>query len=79
MIAHRRPRTQTTTGQRGVAMIEMAVVVSLLAVLLLGIVTIGVTLGFRQSMTQATDDAARAAAFSKFDIDEGAAVSVSRR
>jgi hypothetical protein len=43
-------------------MIEMAVVVGLLAMLLFGIITVGITLGFRQSMTQATDDAARAAA-----------------
>lgn len=48
--------------ERGVAMIEMALVVGLLAFLLFGIITVGVTLGFRQSMIQATDDAARAAA-----------------
>lgn len=48
-------------------MIEMAVVVGLLAMLLFGIITVGVTLGFRQSMTQATDDAARAAAVAPYD------------
>lgn len=31
------------------------------------------------TVNETTEDAARAAAFSKFDIDEGAAVSVSRR
>jgi Flp pilus assembly pilin Flp len=48
--------------ERGAAMIEMALVVGILAFLLFGIITVGVTLGFRQSLTQATDDAARAAA-----------------
>jgi len=55
-------------GERGVAMVEMAVVVGLLAVLLFGIITMGVTLGFRQSMTQATDDAARAAAVAPYEL-----------
>lgn len=68
MTARRTPLRHRTADQRGVAMVEMAVVVSLLAVLLFGIITLGVTLGFRQSMTQATDDAARAAAVAPRDL-----------
>ena len=59
---HRRRLASRARDERGAALIEMAVVVGLLAFLLFGIITIGVTLGFRQSMTQATNDAARAAA-----------------
>ncbi len=66
MIA--RPSPVRRSDERGVAMVEMAIVVSLLAVLLFGIITVGVTLGFRQSMTQATDDAARAAAVAPRDL-----------
>ena len=56
--------------QRGAAMIEMALVVGLLAFLLFGIITVGITLGFRQSMIQATDDAARAAAVAPGDVNQ---------
>jgi len=68
-VNRRRPRLRPlASDQRGAAMIEMALVVGLLAVLLFGIITMGVTLGFRQSMTQATDDAARAAAVAPRDL-----------
>lgn len=49
-------------SDRGAALVEMAVVVGLLAMFLFGIITFGVTLSFRQSLTQAANEAARAAA-----------------
>lgn len=48
--------------ERGAALVEMAIVVGLLALLLFGIITFGVTLSFQQSLTQAGNEAARAAA-----------------
>lgn len=49
-------------SERGAALVEMAIVVGLLALFLFGIITFGVTLSFRQSLTQAGNEAARAAA-----------------
>lgn len=49
-------------AERGVALVEMAVVVGLLAFFLFGIITFGVTLSFKQNLTQASNEAARAAA-----------------
>lgn len=44
------------------ALVEMAVVVGLLAMFLFGIITFGVTMSFKQNLTQAANEAARAAA-----------------
>lgn len=48
--------------QRGAAIVEFSVVVVLLLVLLFGIITFGVILSFKQSMTQAAAEGARAGA-----------------
>ena len=57
-----RRRTPHHRHQRGAALLEMAIAVGLLSLLLFGIITFGVTLSYKQSMTQATNEAARAAA-----------------
>lgn len=46
----------------------MAVVVGLLALFLFGIIAFSVTLSFKQSMTQASNEAARAAAVAPRDV-----------
>jgi len=46
----------------GVALLELAICVGLLAVLLFGIITFGVTMSFRQTLSQAANEGARAAA-----------------
>lgn len=68
-LGHRCRPAPPTGGrrERGAALIEMALVVGLLTFLLFGIITVGVTLGFKQSMTQAIGDAARAAAVAPRD------------
>lgn len=55
------------SSDRGAALVEMAIVVGLLAMFLFGIITYGVTLSFRQSLTQAANEAARAAAVAPRD------------
>ncbi|MHB1487568.1 MAG: TadE family protein [Acidimicrobiales bacterium] len=54
--AHRRLR-----GEGGAALVEFALVMPLLIALLYGIVSFGVALAVKQSITQAASDAARAA------------------
>lgn len=44
------------------ALVEMALVVGLLALFLFGIITFGVTMSFKQTLSQAANEAARAAA-----------------
>lgn len=58
----RRPARVRRGGERGVALIEMAVAVGLLSLFLFGIITFGVTLSFDQNLTQASNEAARVAA-----------------
>lgn len=65
-LAH--PRRAGAAGARapravgGSALVEMAVVLPVLALFLFGIITFGVTMSFKQSLAQATNEAARAAA-----------------
>ncbi|MCU1355187.1 MAG: TadE family protein [Acidimicrobiales bacterium] len=55
-------------GERGAALVEMAIVLPVLALLLFGIITFGATMSFKQSMSQATNEAARAAAVAPRDL-----------
>lgn len=48
-------------GERGAAMVELALVIVPLAVLLFGIIWFGVLLSFKQAVTQAAAEGARAA------------------
>lgn len=48
--------------QRGAALVEMSIVFVILALLLFGIISYGVTMSYKQTMAQATNEAARAAA-----------------
>ncbi|CAN5653365.1 pilus assembly protein [soil metagenome] len=57
-------RRRRLRGDRGAAAVEFALVVPLLLVLLFGIISYGVMLSFRQSLSQAATEGARAAAVS---------------
>lgn len=46
----------------GAALLELALALGVLAVLLFGIITFGITLSYKQSLSQAANEAARAAA-----------------
>ena len=47
--------------QRGAVLVEMALVVTFLALVVFGIICFGILLGYRQNLTQAATEAARAA------------------
>lgn len=49
------------SGATGTAIIELSLALGLLVMLLFGIISFGLTLSFRQTLTQATNEAARAA------------------
>ena len=77
MIRHPRPAgpagssgrpSRPRRGERGVALIELSIVVGLLTVLVFGIITYGVTLSFKQSLTQAANDGVRAGAVAPRDL-----------
>lgn len=61
----RRRRIET-----GAAAVEFALVVPLLVVLVLGIISYGVMLSFRQTLSQATTEGARAAAVTLIDAQK---------
>src|SRR6201999_2798583 len=58
VLMARRPRERR---EEGAALVEMAIVIGILAMFLFGIITFGVTLSFQQTLTQAGNEAARAA------------------
>lgn len=73
---HRTPpihRSPTARRERGAALIELSIVVGVLALLLFGIITFGVTMSFRQTLSQAANEAARAAAVAPTDLAVGRA------
>lgn len=49
-------------AERGAALVETAIVANLLFLLLFGIITAGIYLGYRQNLVQAANEAARAGA-----------------
>lgn len=51
-----------TRAQRGATLVETSIVANLLFLLLFGIVTAGIYLGYRQNLVQAANEAARAGA-----------------
>src|SRR5436305_1660402 len=58
--SHTAPRR--ARGQRGAAVVEFAIASSVLLVLLFGIISYGYVLSFKQGLTQAAAEGARAAA-----------------
>lgn len=56
--------------ERGAALVEMALVLVLLSTFLFGIVLFGITMSFDQSISQAANEAARAAAVAPRDLAE---------
>ncbi|CAN5694469.1 pilus assembly protein [soil metagenome] len=68
-LAHvRRPTAAAPAGcrsrrsERGASLIEMSLVIGLLALFIFGIITYGLTMSYKQNLTQAANEAARAAA-----------------
>ncbi len=55
-------------GQRGTSLIELSIVLGVLVFLLFGIIVYGVTMSYRQSLDQAANEAARAAAVAPRDL-----------
>jgi Flp pilus assembly protein TadG len=51
----------TGDEQRGAVLVEFALVVTFLCLVIFGIITFGILLGYRQNLTQAATEAARAA------------------
>jgi len=70
VIAHPHPTVDAAgrTGERGAAMVEFAFVLVPLCLLVFGIISFGVILSFRQTMTQAAAEGARAAAAAPRDL-----------
>ncbi|MCU1497555.1 MAG: hypothetical protein JWM47_1508 [Acidimicrobiales bacterium] len=66
-------------GQRGAALLEMSVVVGLLALFVFGIISYGVTMSYKQTMAQAANEAARAAATAPRDLALGRAEAAANR
>ncbi|WP_139981994.1 TadE/TadG family type IV pilus assembly protein [Nocardioides litoris] len=62
MVGRRGRRARGRDRDRGAAALEFALVVPFLLLLLLGIISYGMMLSFRQSMSQAATEGARAAA-----------------
>ena len=64
-----RPRRRGVHGERGAAAVEFALIVPLLLVLVFGIISYGFMLSFRQGLSQAAAESARAAAVSATTTD----------
>lgn len=58
------------TGERGAAAVEFALIMPILLVLVFGIISYGYMLSFRQSISQAAAEGARAAAVAQRDADQ---------
>src|SRR3954453_6472840 len=58
-------------GDAGTALVEMAFIITPLCMLLFGIVIYGYLMSFRQNMTQAATEGARAGAIAPPDADPG--------
>lgn len=65
-MGYRRPARE----ERGAAAVEFALVVPLLLLLVFGIISYGMMLSFRQGLTQAASEGARAAAVTLVDDDK---------
>ena len=56
--------------QRGAVLVEMALVVTFLSLVVFGIISFGILLGYRQNLTQAATEAARAASVQQDQDDQ---------
>jgi len=57
-------------GQRGAVLVEFALVVTFLCLVVFGTITFGILLGYRQNLTQAATEAARAASVQQDSGDQ---------
>lgn len=71
MRHHRNPRDT----ERGAALVEMALVVTLLGYLVFGVISFGILLSYRQNLTQAATEGARAASVELLAADQVSAAS----
>jgi Flp pilus assembly protein TadG len=60
-------------GQGGAVLVEFALVVTFLCLVVFGIITFGILLGYRQNLTQAATEAARAASVQQDQSDQESA------
>jgi Flp pilus assembly protein TadG len=63
---------ETRHEEQGAVLVEMALVVTLLALIIFGIISFGILLGFRQNLTQAATEAARAASVQQVQSKQAA-------
>ncbi|MBJ7356716.1 TadE family protein [Nocardioides sp.] len=61
-------RTSREQGDRGTAAVELALVAPLLTLLVMGVISYGYMLSFRQALSQGAAEGARAAAVSPFPL-----------
>jgi Flp pilus assembly protein TadG len=57
-------------GERGAVLVEFALVVTFLCLVVFGVITFGILLGYRQNLTQAATEAARAASVQQDRSDQ---------
>jgi Flp pilus assembly protein TadG len=57
-------------GEQGAVLVEFALVVTFLCLIVFGIITFGILLGYRQNLTQAATEAARAASVQQNPADQ---------
>src|SRR5690349_5877362 len=57
-------------GQRGAVLVEFALVVTFLCLVVFGTISFGILLGYRQNLTQAATEAARAASVQQNEGDQ---------
>jgi Flp pilus assembly protein TadG len=70
-VLHGRGRTRARDGRdRGAAAVEFALIMPLLLLLVFGIISFGYMLSFRQAISQAAAEGARAAAVAQRDADQ---------
>ncbi|WP_082612542.1 MULTISPECIES: TadE/TadG family type IV pilus assembly protein [unclassified Nocardioides] len=65
-----RERRAHDEGQRGAAAVEFALILPILMILIFGIISYGMMLSFRQAISQAAAEGARAAAVAQRDADQ---------
>jgi Flp pilus assembly protein TadG len=65
-----RERQGTQGRQRGAVLVEMALVVTFLSLVVFGIISFGILLGYRQNLTQAATEGARAASVQQDQDDQ---------
>lgn len=69
-VRWRHARRRARTRERGAAVVEFALIMPILLILVFGIISYGYMLSFRQAISQAAAEGARAAAVAQRDADQ---------